>query len=152
LVERPAAVFAGVGGVEEKVDLSDTGGRLDALGAVDEIARARFHTEAIERVLAERRLSALAEVGRDLHGVALECALERGLELALRVGSVELGTRHADPCAAAGSTGANIGRDAAVGPEREPDKIVLGVLAAGEDAGAFGSVPRRRPGSRRRSL
>jgi hypothetical protein len=140
LIERPAPVLAGVGGVEQEVDLAGASSGLHALGAVDEVSRARFHPEPVERGLAQRRLGAFAEVGRDLHGGGLERALESGLELALCVGGVELRTPDSDPCTAAWSAGANVGRDASVGPEREPDQLVLRALAPREDAGPFGNL------------
>ena len=134
LVERSAAVLAGVGGVEQQVDLARAGGGLDPVGAVDEVAGARFHAEPVERGLAQRCLGPLAEIGGNVDVVGLERALQRGLELALGVGRVELGAGDADPGAAARSAGADVGRDLAVGPEREPDQLVPRALAAGEDA------------------
>src|SRR5690348_8567866 len=97
-------------------------------------------------------LDALAEVGRNAHLVGLERALESRLELSLGVCGVQLVARDADPRAAARSTGANVGSDFTFGRESEPDQLVFRAFVAGEDAGAFRSVPRRRPGSRRRSL
>ena len=135
-----AAVLAGVGGVDQQVDLARAGGGFDRSDAVDEVAGARFHAEPVERRLAQRGLGPLAEVGRDRDVVGLERALERGLELALGVGRVELGAGDADPRAAARRAGADVGRDLAVGPEREPDQLVLGALAAGEDARPLGDV------------
>ena len=66
----------------------------------------------------------------------LERAAQRGLQLALGVGGVERGAVDADPRAAAGSAGTHVGRDLAVGAEREPDQAVAGAGLAREHAGA----------------
>ena len=55
LVELAAAVFAGVRGVEQERDLAGAGSGLDPFRAVDEVARARFHAEAVERRLVKTR-------------------------------------------------------------------------------------------------
>ena len=123
-----------------RCDLARAGGLFDPVGAVDEVAGARLHAEAVERGLAKRSFDALAEVGGDGYLVGLERALQRGLELALGVGVVELGAADADPGAAARSAGANVGCTLAVGAEREPDQLVARSLAAGEDARPLGDV------------
>ena len=48
------------------MDLAGAGRRFDLVGAVDEVAGARFHAEPIERGLAERGLGPFAEVGGDM--------------------------------------------------------------------------------------
>ena len=103
-------------------------------------ARARLHPEAIERGLAQRMLGPLAKIGRDTDVVGLERALQSGLELALGVGSVELGAGNSNPGAAAWSAGAHVRRDFALRREREADQLLLGGLAAGEDARPLGDV------------
>src|SRR5437764_10812958 len=85
LIEAPAAVLAGVGGVDQQVDLAGAGSGLDPLGAVDDVAGARLHPEAIEHRLAQRLCGPLAEIGGDLHAVDLEGALQRTPELAAGV-------------------------------------------------------------------
>ena len=60
-----AAVLAGVGGVDQQVDLAGAGGGLDPVGAVDQLAAARLQAEPVERRLAQRRFDPLAEVGGD---------------------------------------------------------------------------------------
>ena len=91
LVELAAPVLAGVGGVEQQTRPCRRGPRhLDLVGAVDEVAGARLHAEAVERGLAQRLLGALAKVGGDVQVVGLERALQRGLKLALGVGGIEL--------------------------------------------------------------
>jgi hypothetical protein len=134
LVEFPAPVFTRIGGVNEQGDLSRTSGIFDPVSAVDEIAGTRFHAEPVESGLAERRLSAFAKVDRNGDGIGLERALESGLELSLGIGAVELGASDGDPRATTGRTGANVGRDAAVWTEREPDQLVARALATGQDA------------------
>jgi hypothetical protein len=90
--------------------------------------------------LPQRGFGPLAEIGRQRQRIGLERALERSLELALGIGLVELGARDANPRPAARSPGTNVGRDLAVGPEREADQLVLGALAPGEDARPLGDV------------
>src|SRR5690348_2454707 len=149
LVEFAAAVLGGVGRVDEEVDLARSRGRLDLVGAVDQVARARLHAEPVERGLAQSRFGPSPEVRRDLHVIRLERTLERRLELALRVRGVELGVGDADPRTAPRRPRADVGRDAAVGTEREANELLLRAFSAGKNAGAFGDVaPRRRPGSR----
>src|SRR5689334_3317229 len=112
------------------MDLARTSSRLDAVGAIDEVARARFHSEAVERVLAERLRDLLTKVGGHLHVVRLERALEGALELALGVRRIELGAGDADPRAAARRAGANVRRNRSVRAEREPDQLLARALAA----------------------
>jgi hypothetical protein len=137
LVEAPAAVLARIGGMEEQVDLAGAGGGLDALGAVDQIARPRFHSEAVEGGLPERSFDPGAEVGGNRKGVGFERALQRRLQLVLGMSVVELDARDSDPRAAARGAGANVGCHGTVRPEREPDQLLFRGLAAGEDAGAL---------------
>ena len=61
-----AAVLAGVGGVDQQVDLAGPGGGFDPLGAVDQGAAARFQAQPVERRLAQRGVDPLAEVGGDV--------------------------------------------------------------------------------------
>jgi predicted RNA-binding protein YlxR (DUF448 family) len=103
-----------VGGVDQQVDFAGAGRGFDAVVAVDEVARARFHPQPVERGLAQRMLGAFSEVRRDLDRVGLEGPLERGLELAFGTGLVELGAGHSDPCAAARSPRAHVRRDDAI--------------------------------------
>src|SRR5215213_1196532 len=109
LVERAIAVVARVSSVDEQMDLARSRRIFDAVGAGDQVAGPRFHAEPVERRLAERSLGALAEIGGDGYVVDLERALERGFELALGVGRVELGAADGNPCAAARSAGADVG-------------------------------------------
>src|SRR3954447_10858961 len=102
LVEVAAAVFARVGGVDQQRDFARSGGILDLVGAVDQVAGPRFHAEAVECGLPERLLYQLAEIGGDVEVVGLERALQRALELALDVGCIKLGASNADPRTAAG--------------------------------------------------
>src|SRR5690242_20516179 len=123
--------------MDEEMDLAGAGRRLDLVGAVDEVAGARFHAEAIERGLPQRMLDALAEIRRNVHVTGLEGALEGGLEPALGVGGVELGAGDADPRTAAGRTGADVGRHLAVRGESEPDQLLARRRPSREDAGAL---------------
>ena len=95
LIQALAAVFARIGGMDQQVDLAGAGGGLDAVGAVDEIAGARLHAQAIEDRLAQRLLGKFAEVGRHLHIVSLERALQRCPEPPLGVGRIEVSAVHA---------------------------------------------------------
>jgi hypothetical protein len=121
LVERPAAVLARVGGMDQEVDVAGAGGIFDTLGTVDEVACARFHAKAIESLLAEGFLDAVAKVGGDRHGIGFEGALEGGLELALSVGLVELGAGYADPRAPPRRAGADVRCNFTFRRERKPD-------------------------------
>jgi hypothetical protein len=123
--------------MDQQGDLARAGRGLDAIGAVDEVARPRFHPEAIECRLAECRLGPLAKIGGNADIIGLEGALERGLELALGVGSVELGPADTDPCAPARRTSANVGRDIAIGTERKPDQFLSRGSPSREDASAL---------------
>jgi hypothetical protein len=126
--------------MDEEVDLTGAGGGLDAVCAVDEVARTGFHSEAVERVPAKRRLGALAEIGGHADVVGLERSLERGLELAPGIRSVKLGSADPDPRAAARRSGADVGCDACVGTERKPDQLRARRGPPREDAGALGNM------------
>ena len=63
LVEPPAAVLAGIGGMDQQLNLALARRGFDPLGAGDQRAAARFKAEPVERLLAQRRLDPLAEVG-----------------------------------------------------------------------------------------
>src|SRR4051812_3926294 len=89
LVELAPALFAGVGGVEQQRDRAAPGGRLDLLGAEDQIAGARLEPEPVERGLPQRRLDPRAEIPGHGDLAALERAIEGAPELALGVGCVE---------------------------------------------------------------
>jgi hypothetical protein len=140
LVELPSAIIAGVGSVDEESDFPGPSGILDAVRAIDEVSCARFHANAVERRLPKRRLGALAEIGGNTDVIGLEGALERRLQLALGVSSVELGAADADPRSTARSPGPNIWRNNPVRTESEPDQLLPGALAAGENARPFGDV------------
>src|SRR5206468_12639764 len=55
LVKRTAAIGARIGGVDQQMNFARAGGSLNPVVAGDEIARARFHAEPVERVLPQRR-------------------------------------------------------------------------------------------------
>jgi hypothetical protein len=76
----------------------------------------------------------LAKIGGQADVVDLECPLQGGLELAIGIGDVELGSRDSDPGAAARRPRANVWRDLAVRRERQADQLLLGGFAAGENA------------------
>src|SRR5206468_11248191 len=139
LIHPPAAVFARVECVEQQMHLAGASRRFDLVGAVDELAGARLHSEPVERSLAQRVLGPLAEIGRDAEVVGLERALQCALELALGVGCVELGTGIPDPRAAAWCAGAHARRDFTLRREREADQLLLRGFAAGEHARPFGN-------------
>src|SRR3954452_18472375 len=56
LIHPPAAVFARVECVEQQMHLARASRRFDLVGAVDELAGARLHSEAVEGGLAQRLL------------------------------------------------------------------------------------------------
>ena len=62
LVHSPAPVFACVERVDQQMHLAGASRRFDLVGAVDQIARARLHSEAVEGSLAQRVLGPLAEL------------------------------------------------------------------------------------------
>ncbi len=78
-----------------------------------------------------------AKVVGHFHVVRLERALERALQLALGIGLIELGARHADPCAAARGPGADVGQRPCRQAEREPDQLLPRRGSPREDAGAL---------------
>jgi hypothetical protein len=140
LVERAAPVIACIGCVDEEVDLARTGCILYALEAVHELAGTGLHAQPVERRLAKRGLGPFAKIGRDLDFVRLEGPLERALQPSLGICSIELGASDADPRPAARCTGADVGGNAVIGAEREPDQLVPCSLAPGEDARPLGNV------------
>jgi len=73
LVERPATVLTGIGGVDQKVDLAGAGGGFDAFGAVDQRAATGLQPQPVERRLAQRSLNLLAEISGNLEVGGLEC-------------------------------------------------------------------------------
>ena len=125
-----SSVLAGVGGVEQQCDLAGAGGGFDPSAPLMSLpARASMPS----RSSADWRSAASIRSPRSA-GTATSLVLnargERALELALGVGCIELGAVDADPGAAARRPGADVGRDLAVGAEREPDQLVLRALAA----------------------
>jgi hypothetical protein len=140
LVKGAVAVFAGIGGVDQQVDLAGSGCDLNLLRAVDQGAAARFEAEAVERLLAEGLFDLFAEVGWNLDVIRFEGAGKGALELALGIGLVERPAADADPRAAAGSPRADIRRDLTVRAEREPDQFLARRRSPGEDAAALRNV------------
>ena len=135
LVEAAVAVLAGVGGVNQQMDLARARRLLDALAAGQQRAAARFEPEAVERGLLQRGLDPLAEIIGNGEVGGLEGAGERALELALGLRGFELGPADADPRPAAVGAGADVGRDLAVGAKRQANEVVTRRGAAREDAG-----------------
>jgi hypothetical protein len=113
---------------------------FDPIRSVDEITRASFHSQTIEGGLAERALDAFAEVGRNIYRVVLQRALQRSLELALSIGSIELCARNPNPRAAPRRPRPDVGGDGSIRAEREPDQFVARALTAREDARPFRDV------------
>src|SRR5688572_28850521 len=60
LVELPAAVLACVRGVNEQVHVAAPGGGFHSVRTVDEVARARFHAEAVQSRLTKGRSDLVA--------------------------------------------------------------------------------------------
>ena len=141
LVEPPASILAGVGSVDQQVNLALARGDLDLLRAVDQRPAAGFQAEPVERLLPERRFDPLAQVSRDVDRAGLEGTGEGGLELALGIGFIERLAADADPGSPARGAGANVGRDLALRAKREPDQLVSRGGPPGEDAGPFGLMP-----------
>jgi hypothetical protein len=125
LVQAAITVFAGVGSMNEQTNLPGACGGLDPVEAIDEVPGTRFHSKAIERGLAQRRLRALAEVCWHLHIVRFEGALKCGFQLTLGIRLIELRARDTDPRAPTGRAGAHVGRDFAVRREGEPDQLLF---------------------------
>ena len=140
LVEPLSPVLARIRGVDQKPDLALPCRGLDALGTVDEIARSRLHSEAIESGLTESALDALAEVGRNVEVSRPERPSKGTPQPVAGIGLVELGPPNADPGAAAGGPGGDVRCDGSVGPEREPDQVLPRRGPPREDAGALGNV------------
>ena len=115
-------------------------GGLDLLAAENEVAGARLEAEPVQRRLAQRRLDPLAEIVGHGDVAGLERAGERALELALGLRRLERGAVDADPGAAAGRPRPHVGRDPAVGAEREADQRVPGGMGAAQDALTLGRV------------
>ncbi len=113
---------------------------LDPLGAVDEVAGTRLHSEPVERGPAQRGLGPLAKIGGNGDFVGLERALQGGLELALARRGLEFSARNPNPGAATRSSGADIWSDFTVGGEREPDQLLSRRSPPREDAGALRDV------------
>jgi hypothetical protein len=120
--------------VDQQVHLAGSCGSFDPIRAVEQVAGARFHAEAVERRLAEGRLQTLTQVGFNRKSVRLEGTLQRALQLALCIGVVELVARDADPRAATWSPRTDIRVHASIGSEREPDQLVPVSLAPRENA------------------
>jgi hypothetical protein len=135
LVELSSAILAGIGSMDKKRDLTHASRILDPLGAVDEVACARLHAEAVESVPAERGLGQLAKISGDADLAGLEGALDRGLEFAFGIGGIELGAGDSDPGPATLRPGADVGRDLCVGRKREADQLVARRGPPREDAG-----------------
>jgi hypothetical protein len=138
LVERAASIGAGIGGVDQHMNLAGAGSGFDSVVAGDEIARACLHAEPVERVLAQRGFGPFAEFGRNGKRLGFEGSLESALKPALCIGLVELGTADGNPGSAARRAGSDVRCNGPVGPKRETDQLVARALAAGKDAGAFG--------------
>ena len=74
LVQLGRAVRAGIGGMEQQVDLAAAGGDLDLLAAGQQRSRARLEAEPIERGLAQRGLDPVSQIGRNGELAGLERA------------------------------------------------------------------------------
>ena len=145
LIEPAAAIFTGIGGVDQQVDLPLARSRFDPFGPVQQGPRTRFHAEAIKRGLTKGSFGPGAKIRGDIERCGFKRAGQGALELALCISLVEFSARHGNPRPAAWSLGADVRRNLPVGAERKPDQAVARPLAAGEDAGAFWvAVPRRR--------
>jgi hypothetical protein len=120
--------------MKQQMDLARAGRSLDPVGAVDEVAGARLHSEAVECVFAKRGLGSFTKIGRDLNLAHLEGALKRGFQLSLAICRVELASSDSDPGAATRGPGANIGCNASIGAERQANELVLRALAARKNA------------------
>src|SRR4029450_9647584 len=126
--------------MEQEMNLPAPGGRLDLVGAADQIARTRLQPEAVERRLAQGALDPLAKIVGQVELAGLEGTGERAAQLALGLGLLGRRAVDADPGAAAGRAGANVWRDLAIGAEGEADQVVPSRGRAGQDAGPFRRV------------
>ena len=140
LIELSAAILAGVGGVDQELNLASPGSDVDLLAPGDEVTGARLQPEPVERCLAKRLLDPIAEIGRSGDVIGLEGAGEGTAQLSLRLSRLESRPIDADPGAAAGGTGAHIGRHLPVRPEGQADQIVPGGMRAAQDAFTLGRM------------
>ena len=125
LVEAPAAILSGIGGVDEEVDLAGARRSLDALGAVDEVARARLHVAVVAKHFALEVEGALAEPERLLDRVKHLHAAGMATE-AVDVGSADAELRaHSIHCF--GELGLDERRDGAI--EDDGESRVLDIPA-----------------------
>ncbi|MDB5699766.1 MAG: hypothetical protein JWN69_2570 [Alphaproteobacteria bacterium] len=137
LIELGRSVGARIGGVEQQMNVAAARRRLDLLAARDQCPGARLEAQPVEQGLAQRRLDSGAEILGNGKLAGLERPRQSSLEAPLRLRLVERGAVDADPGAAARSARTHVGRDAAVGAEREPDQRVASTMRAGEHAFAF---------------
>jgi hypothetical protein len=138
LIELARTIGARVGGVEQKMNIAAPGRSLDLLAAGDQGAGARLEPEPVEQGLAQRGLDAGAEIVGYDELAGLERAGQRALQAPFRLRLLEPRAVDADPGAAARSARTHVGRDLAVGPERQPDQDVACAVRAREHAFALG--------------
>jgi hypothetical protein len=117
------------------MDLARARRLLDALAAGQQRAAACLEPEAIEGRLLERGLDAFAQIIRDGEVLRFEGAGKGAFELAFGMRRFQLGAADANPRTTAIGTGADVGRDLAVGAKREADEVVTRGGAAREDTG-----------------
>jgi hypothetical protein len=65
LVELPAPVLACIGGMDKQVNLARARGRLNPVGAIDQVSGASLHPEPVERRLPKGGFGPLCKIGRD---------------------------------------------------------------------------------------
>jgi|SRR5579884_1853478 len=127
--------------MDDEVDLARARRILDAIGAGNEIAGARLHSEPVKNSLAKRCFGSFAKVRRDFDVTRSKCSLQSSLELALGIGRIKFGARDSNPRPAARRPGANIGSNTPVGAKRKANEILAKRLAPAENACALGPVP-----------
>jgi hypothetical protein len=114
-----------------------------SVGALIRLPATRLQSQPVERRLAERRLDPLAEIGGNLERRRLERACECALQLALGDWPRRARPPDTDPGAATRRPRADIRRDLAARPEREPDQLIPGSCPPREDAAALRDMPAR---------
>jgi len=141
LIELAVAIFARIGGVEQKFERAFSRRVDDPFGARGDRRGARLEPQPFERGARQRVFDPRAKIvgHRDIR--RFERPRKRALQLALGHRRIERGAIDADPCPASRRLGANVGMHGAIGREREPDQFRTLALGAREDAGPLGRVP-----------
>jgi hypothetical protein len=140
LIELPVAVFRGIGGMEQEMELTAPGCLGYLVRSGEQSTGASLEAEAVKRRTAQAIIDPVREVAGNGKLTGLEGSSERTLELTFGDCRFESGAIDADPGAAPAGLGAQVGHDAAIRAQRKTNEIVPCAMFGRQDAFALRDV------------